>query len=87
MFDNMTLDELLAHNKEVVAEIRKRYRAQESVAVQGFAVNDRVQFNIKKWPFVIKGTVEKINTKSVAVKPDGGGVGWKVSPSFLTKIS
>tara|TARA_R110000787_G_scaffold255235_1_gene360531 strand:+ start:248 stop:559 length:312 start_codon:yes stop_codon:yes gene_type:complete len=46
-----------------------------------FVVGDKVHFNNKGK--TIEGYVNKINQKTIAVKPHNGGRGWKVPASWL----
>lgn len=58
---------------------------REKGAVNSLAVGDSVEFDAKTRG-MIRGMVTKINRKSVKVCTLDG-VNWKVSPSFLSKVS
>lgn len=59
------------------------HNAKRLDELRQFNILDRVAFNHKR--IVLKGTVTKINAKSVSVHTDDDGR-WTVSPSLLWKL-
>lgn len=77
LLKGMTLAELNA----VSGLIKDEWRRQQSTLAREFAYGDAVQFTDRRGN-VVRGTVEKINVKSVSVK--AGFTTWRVAPSLLT---
>ena len=61
--------------------LRRKSREIQSQLTYSFDVGDNVSFRTRE--AVLKGTVTKINQKSIGVKV--GIINWKVAPSLLTK--
>ena len=71
---------------ECFYEALKDVRGQvNTVAKYQFQPGDRVRFEGRRGK-IVTGTVERLMQKNVRVTADGG-VGWRVSPSVLTKIA
>lgn len=82
--NEMSLDELRALNRTVVALIREQARRRNILAGAQFKVNDEVEFNPGR-PFpttVVKGTIIKISRVTATVLPKGQ-LPWRVSLSML----
>lgn len=78
----MSDDDLRRLNEVVVSELRNRHSRKEVVASMKFNVGDVVSFVTKRGQ-TVRGTVEKVNAKSISV--DAGMMKWKVSPTLLKK--
>jgi hypothetical protein len=74
---NMTNEEL----NEIVSEIKLRRTRLARLNTQRLAVGDPVEFTARG--LTVRGTVEKINRKTVIVKEQGYGR-WRVAASLLS---
>ena len=79
-----TYEELKEANSLVISMLRGMDTKRAHTALQNFNIGDEVQFSASRGR-IITGTIEKLNLKSASVKTANGG--WRVSPSFLRKLS
>lgn len=78
----MDQDEL----RELSKAIRVEYDRLQRREVDAFIPGDRVQFFASSIGRTLKGTVTRINRKTVGVQPDDDFRAWRVSPAYLTRI-
>lgn len=76
-------DELFALNQEILAVVKARHRLQHRRKLLSFDVGDRVDFKAPEGGQRIRGTVVRVNQKSVTIATEGGI--WRVDPSFVAK--
>ena len=77
----MSQDELT----QLVHAIHDRKDYLNAKDLEGFRIGDKVSW--EKSHATYKGTVEKINLKTVGIKEKGRPwVHWRIAPSLLTKI-
>lgn len=81
--NGLTMDELKALNTRVVDQMRHLQRQTQVLAGTQFNLGDTVQFK-SKHGFIVKGTILKINAKSIKLQSDKGL--YAVSPSMLTRV-
>jgi len=79
--NSMTTDDLTQIN----AAIKERWNSLQYQTAKLFKVNDRVMFYSAKKQMHVRGTVQKINAKTVQVKAENG-MNWKVAPSLLEAV-
>ena len=86
--DQLTYDELVYLNQEVVERIKLVRQAKTLVDQSQFRVNDRVEFTNERGQ-IIRGTIIRLNTKSATVQTDASGneTVWRVSPSLLRRTT
>ncbi len=65
-----------------IFNLRQRYL--QSLGAMAFRVGQRVEFDARTRG-IVKGVIQKINTKSIKVLADSG-MRWNVSPMFLKVI-
>ena len=85
LVQEMSLEELLTANKMLVEIINTRYKIMDLEATTVSRIGDQVQFLSRKRGRILKGTVKKINSRTITVDVDG--VRWKVAASYLKPIS
>ena len=83
------LDEVKEMNQseltQLVHAIHDRKDYLNAKDLEGFRIGDKVSW--EKSHAIYKGTVEKINLKTVGIKEKGRPwVHWRIAPSLLTKI-
>jgi len=83
--EKMSIEELHAINKQLVALIRDKEREREREARGQFEIGDRIWFRRTKSGEIIHGTVEGINQNTLKVQKIGSHVRWAVSPSTCHK--
>lgn len=71
--DNETLN-------AIITQINRRRSALQEEAIDNFVVGQAVEFTRKDGD-IVRGSIQKINRKTIHVKTDF--VTWKVSPSLL----
>jgi len=82
---NLTEEELIDLNSRIVDRIRILRQARCRDSMVEFSIGDRVTFK-PECGHEITGTVVRLNRKSVTVVGSDGHQ-WRVSPSFLKKVS
>ncbi len=80
---SLTDEELRNINNLVVSELKHRRDKKNFAVVSQLRIGSTVTFQSKYG--LVKGTVEKINAKTVNVKSNLG-VNWKVSPTLLKVV-
>jgi hypothetical protein len=68
----------------IVDAYKSRSERLARQAARSFKVGDRVRF-VKGSGEVIVGTVDRVNKKTLGVRPDGGGRGWRVPGEMLER--
>lgn len=76
----LSVEELRQLNHDVVSVLNAKVRAKQVQLAAKFNIGDTVLLNRRN----LKGTVIKINQKSIIVKTERGD--WKCSPSLLTLV-
>ena len=66
----------------IITQINRRRSVLQEEAIDNFVVGQDVEFTRKDGE-IIRGSIQKINRKTIHVKTDF--VMWKVSPSLLRK--
>jgi len=70
-------------NRAVVTRMRALRGVEESTAALGFTLGQQVEFTGKRG--IHRGTVIKVNRKSISVK-ETSGPRWNVSPTLLRPV-
>lgn len=82
----MSYQELIALNKQVVAELRMRQTAAQMQAARKFTIGDLAQFTSTRGHGIVTIRIDKINVKSIHGICQRTGQGWKVSPNLLSHV-
>jgi uncharacterized protein YkvS len=77
--------ELIELNKAIVAHLKQRKALKAQLEMKQFGRGDVVEFWSSKGD-LIKGTVFKLNKKTVSILTEEG-TQWNVSPSLLVKTA
>lgn len=80
---NMSEDDLLFLNAQIVERLKLLAQAQSTVQLARFNLGDRVSFPGPAGTN-IQGTIIKLNKKTAGVQTHDGQQ-WKVSPTLLTR--
>ena len=71
----------------IINLIKERQKSLEREKAVSFVIGEKVEFDAGRRGY-IKGSIMKINSKTIQVKQtDGLGVTWKVSPTLLKKVA
>lgn len=89
----MTIDDVLKYLEQATKEDMNRIirgindrRAQLSqIEAMKFRKGDKVEFNSSKTGELVKGTILKINQKTISLLSDEG-TNWRVSPGMLRAV-
>lgn len=79
----MSDDELLRLNHEVIALLKARHRLAERQELQTFDLGDAVSFESPEGGRRLRGTIVRVNRKSLTIATDRGI--WRVAPCFVSK--
>lgn len=80
---SLTDDELLRLNHATIAELKARQRLAERKQTAAFDLGDAVAFDAPEGGRRLRGTVVRVNRKSLTIAT-GGGI-WRVAPCFVSK--
>lgn len=78
--DDLTRDELIKLNKRIVSRIKEL----DAESTTSFSLGDKVSFRTKKGK-VVRGTVDKVNRKTIDVTDSTSMMKWRVSASMLQR--
>ena len=78
----MSDDELLSLNKEIIALLMARQRHEQREGLLAFDVGERVSFQGPEGR-PINGTIKRVNQKTLSIVTDHGL--WKIDPCFVLK--
>ena len=81
-----TMDEVRLAFTALKKRFRELERKEAMKALAELNVGDQVAFPIKKWPFIVKGTITGFGPKNVKVQVEDGKP-WVVAPSLISKIT
>lgn len=76
-------DELLRLNQEIIAQLKVRQRLAERRELQAFDRGDNVVFDAPEGGRRLRGTIVRVNQKSLTIETEGGI--WRVAPCFVSK--
>lgn len=76
-------DELLRLNHEIIALLKARHRLAERREMQDFDLGEAVAFDAPEGGRRLRGTIVRVNRKSLTIATDGGI--WRVAPCFVSK--
>ena len=80
--DQMSDDELLRLNREIVAALMARQHQEQRKELLAFTVGDRVSFQGPEGR-PISGTIKRVNKKTLTIVTAHGL--WKIDPGFVLK--
>jgi len=81
--ENMSKNELMELNHEVVERIRMLQSLENSKKTAQFKVGDAVKFESRKKKTWVYGKIKKINRKTIDIKTDDFSSVWRVSATMV----
>jgi len=84
LIENLSTDELVELNLQIVARLRHLTEKENKAAVANFSVGDEVQFKTQRGQW-IRGRVCQINRKTIDVECESRS--WRVPPRLLQKVN
>lgn len=76
-------DDLLRLNRDIIAQLQARSRKAARAELAAFELGDAVAFDAPEGGRRLRGTVVRVNRKSLTIATDGGV--WRVAPCFVSK--